>query len=194
MSRLLFDSRQIRPFTREQWLSIPFCSLTLCTLAENNGCAQQPAAGTTSPRTRRRTLRETRRIAYRWSCTRRRTTPTAPAWTSTRRRYKDVSSHLSAYPNSRAVQGSSGQRDSSNDVFLSVRSSPECKGLMAPATDLGAEWKKRFDATGASGDASLPLLRGLSPTPTTGQHNSPFFKRKKYVYPITLVGRGESSV
>ncbi|XP_014475317.1 PREDICTED: sn1-specific diacylglycerol lipase alpha isoform X4 [Dinoponera quadriceps] len=95
------------------------------------------------------------------------------------------------------AKGSSGQRDSSNDVFLSVRSSPECKGLMAPATDLGAEWKKRFDATGVSGgDASLPLLRGLSPTPTTGQHNSPFFsaKRKKYVYPITLVGRGESSV
>ncbi|KAG5318892.1 DGLA lipase, partial [Pseudoatta argentina] len=93
-------------------------------------------------------------------------------------------------------QGSSGQRDSSNDVFLSVRSSPECKGLMAPATDLGAEWKKGIDATGVGGDASLPLLRGLSPTPTPGQHNSPFFnaKRKKYVYPITLVGRGESSV
>ncbi|KYN30642.1 Sn1-specific diacylglycerol lipase alpha [Trachymyrmex septentrionalis] len=90
----------------------------------------------------------------------------------------------------------SGQRDSSNDVFLSVRSSPECKGLMAPATDLGAEWKKGIDATGVGGDASLPLLRGLSPTPTPGQHNSPFFnaKRKKYVYPITLVGRGESSV
>ena len=94
------------------------------------------------------------------------------------------------------AKGSSGQRDSSNDVFLSVRSSPECKGLMAPATDLGAEWKKRFDPTGMSGDASLPLLRGLSPTPTHGQHSSPFFnaKRKKYVYPITLVGRGESSV
>ncbi|CAL7951513.1 unnamed protein product [Xylocopa violacea] len=94
------------------------------------------------------------------------------------------------------AKGSSGQRDSSNDVFLSVRSSPECKGLMAPATDLGAEWKKKFDATGMSGDASLPLLRGLSPTPTHGQHSSPFFnaKRKKYVYPITLVGRGESSV
>ncbi|XP_026669235.1 sn1-specific diacylglycerol lipase alpha isoform X6 [Ceratina calcarata] len=94
------------------------------------------------------------------------------------------------------TKGSSGQRDSSNDVFLSVRSSPECKGLMAPATDLGAEWKKKFDATGMSGDASLPLLRGLSPTPTQGQHSSPFFnaKRKKYVYPITLVGRGESSV
>ncbi|KAK2588419.1 hypothetical protein KPH14_004418 [Odynerus spinipes] len=94
------------------------------------------------------------------------------------------------------AKGSSGQRDSSNDVFLSVRSSPECKGLMAPATDLGAEWKRRFDATGLSGDASLPLLRGLSPTPTTAQHSSPFFnaKRKKYVYPITLVGRGESSV
>ncbi|XP_072762758.1 diacylglycerol lipase-alpha isoform X2 [Anoplolepis gracilipes] len=92
------------------------------------------------------------------------------------------------------AKGSSGQRDSSNDVFLSVRSSPECKGLMAPATDLGAEWKKGIDAM--SGDASLPLLRGLSPTPTPGQHNSPFFnaKRKKYVYPITLVGRGESSV
>ncbi|XP_015123034.1 sn1-specific diacylglycerol lipase alpha isoform X1 [Diachasma alloeum] len=84
-----------------------------------------------------------------------------------------------------------------NDVFLSVRSSPECKRLMAPATDLGAEWKKRFDAsTGISGDASLPLLRGLSPTPGHAQHTSPFFnaKRKKYVYPITLVGRGESSV
>ncbi|XP_068979533.1 diacylglycerol lipase-alpha isoform X4 [Bombus flavifrons] len=94
------------------------------------------------------------------------------------------------------AKGSSGQRDSSNDVFLSVRSSPECKGLMAPATDLGAEWKKKFDATGLPGDASLPLLRGLSPTPTHGQHSSPFFnaKRKKYVYPITLVGRGESSV
>ncbi|XP_026299974.1 sn1-specific diacylglycerol lipase alpha isoform X3 [Apis mellifera] len=94
------------------------------------------------------------------------------------------------------AKGSSGQRDSSNDVFLSVRSSPECKGLMAPATDLGAEWKKKFDATGMPGDVSLPLLRGLSPTPTHGQHNSPFFnaKRKKYVYPITLVGRGESSV
>lgn len=94
------------------------------------------------------------------------------------------------------LQSSSGQRDSSNDVFLSVRSSPECKGLMAPATDLGAEWKKKFDATGMPGDASLPLLRGLSPTPTHGQHSSPFFnaKRKKYVYPITLVGRGESSV
>ncbi|XP_015173083.1 PREDICTED: sn1-specific diacylglycerol lipase alpha isoform X2 [Polistes dominula] len=95
------------------------------------------------------------------------------------------------------AKGSSGQRDSSNDVFLSVRSSPECKGLMAPATDLGAEWKRKFDATGISGDASLPLLRGLSPTPTTAQHSSsPFFnaKRKKYVYPITLMGRGESSV
>nr|XP_050862435.1 diacylglycerol lipase-alpha isoform X3 [Vespula vulgaris] len=95
------------------------------------------------------------------------------------------------------AKGSSGQRDSSNDVFLSVRSSPECKGLMAPATDLGAEWKRRFDVTGLSGDASLPLLRGLSPTPTTAQHSSsPFFnaKRKKYVYPITLMGRGESSV
>ncbi|XP_011164880.1 diacylglycerol lipase-alpha isoform X4 [Solenopsis invicta] len=94
------------------------------------------------------------------------------------------------------AKGSCGQRDSSNDVFLSVRSSPECKGLMAPATDLGAEWKKGIDATGVGGDASLPLLRGLSPTPTPGQHNSPFFnaKRKKYVYPITLVGRGESSV
>lgn len=94
-------------------------------------------------------------------------------------------------------QGSSSQQDNSNDVFLNVRSSPECKGLMAPATDIGAEWKKRFDATtGVSGDASLPLLRGLSPTPTTGQHSSPFFnpKRKKYVYPITLVGWGESSV
>ncbi|XP_011633571.1 sn1-specific diacylglycerol lipase alpha isoform X11 [Pogonomyrmex barbatus] len=93
------------------------------------------------------------------------------------------------------AKSSSGQRDSSNDVFLSVRSSPECKGLMAPATDLGAEWKKGIDA-GMSGDASLPLLRGLSPTPTSGQHSSPFFntKRKKYVYPITLVGRGESSV
>lgn len=93
------------------------------------------------------------------------------------------------------AKGSSGQRDSSNDVFLSVRSSPECKGLMAPATDLGAEWKKGIDAAGV-GDAALPLLRGLSPTPTPGQHNSPFFnaKRKKYVYPITLVGRGESSV
>jgi len=67
---------------------------------------------------------------------------------------------------------------------------------MAPATDLGAEWKKGIDVTGVGGDASLPLLRGLSPTPTPGQHNSPFFnaKRKKYVYPITLVGRGESSV
>ncbi|XP_012217030.1 diacylglycerol lipase-alpha isoform X1 [Linepithema humile] len=94
------------------------------------------------------------------------------------------------------AKGSSCQRDSSNDVFLSVRSSPECKGLMAPATDLGAEWKKRLDTTGVSGDASLPLLRGLSPTPTPVQHSSPFFnaKRKKYVYPITLVGRGESSV
>ncbi|XP_071639889.1 diacylglycerol lipase-alpha isoform X4 [Temnothorax longispinosus] len=94
------------------------------------------------------------------------------------------------------AKGSCGQRDSSNDVFLSVRSSPECKGLMAPATDLGAEWKKGIDATGVGGDASLPLLRGLSPTPTSGQHSSPFFnaKRKKYVYPITLVGRGESSV
>ncbi|XP_024890963.1 sn1-specific diacylglycerol lipase alpha isoform X2 [Temnothorax curvispinosus] len=94
------------------------------------------------------------------------------------------------------AKGSCGQRDSSNDVFLSVRSSPECKGLMAPATDLGAEWKKGIDATGVGGDASLPLLRGLSPTPTPGQHSSPFFnaKRKKYVYPITLVGRGESSV
>lgn len=94
------------------------------------------------------------------------------------------------------AKGSSGQRDSSNDVFLSVRSSPECKGLMAPATDLGAEWKKGFETGGMSGDASLPLLRGLSPTPTHGQHSSPFFnaKRKKYVYPITLVGRGESSV
>ncbi|XP_029668514.1 sn1-specific diacylglycerol lipase alpha isoform X4 [Formica exsecta] len=91
------------------------------------------------------------------------------------------------------AKGSSGQRDSGNDVFLSVRSSPECKGLMAPATDLGAEWKKGIDAMS---DASLPLLRGLSPTPTPGQHNSPFFnaKRKKYVYPITLVGPGESSV
>uniref|UniRef100_A0A0C9RC53 Diacylglycerol lipase-alpha n=1 Tax=Fopius arisanus TaxID=64838 RepID=A0A0C9RC53_9HYME len=83
------------------------------------------------------------------------------------------------------------------DVFLSVRNSPECKRLMAPATDLGAEWKKRFDtSTGISGDASLPLLRGLSPSPGHTQHTSPFFnaKRKKYVYPITLVGRGESSV
>ncbi|XP_031776612.1 sn1-specific diacylglycerol lipase alpha isoform X4 [Nasonia vitripennis] len=91
-------------------------------------------------------------------------------------------------------------KDSSNDVFLSVRSSPECKGLMAPATDLGAEWKrnKQLDVAAGCGDASLPLLRGLSPTPqhATQQHNSPFFnaKRKKYVYPITLVGRGESSV
>ncbi|XP_023290694.1 sn1-specific diacylglycerol lipase alpha isoform X3 [Orussus abietinus] len=94
------------------------------------------------------------------------------------------------------AKGSSGQRDSSNDVFLSVRSSPECKGLMAPATDLGAEWKRRFDSPGLSGDAALPLLRGLSPTPVQVQHSSPFFnaKRKKYVYPITLVGRGESSV
>ncbi|XP_066600211.1 diacylglycerol lipase-alpha isoform X2 [Prorops nasuta] len=94
------------------------------------------------------------------------------------------------------AKGPSGQRDGSNDVFLSVRSSPECKGLMAPATDLGAEWKKKFDSTGLSGDASLPLLRGLSPTPTHAQHSSPFFssKRKKYVYPITMVGRGESSV
>ncbi|CAK9798448.1 Diacylglycerol lipase-alpha [Anthophora plagiata] len=94
------------------------------------------------------------------------------------------------------AKDSSGPRDSSNDVFLSVRSSPECIGLMAPATDLGAEWKKKFDTTGMPADASLPLLRGLSPTPTHGQHSSPFFnaKRKKYVYPITLVGRGESSV
>ncbi|XP_043281706.1 diacylglycerol lipase-alpha isoform X2 [Venturia canescens] len=95
------------------------------------------------------------------------------------------------------AKSSSGQRDSSNDVFLSVRSSPECKGLMAPATDLGAEWKKRLDPSSLPVDASLPLLRGLSPTPTPGQHSSsPFFnvKRKKYVYPITLVGRGESSV
>ncbi|KAG7212746.1 hypothetical protein KM043_013011 [Ampulex compressa] len=108
-----------------------------------------------------------------------------------------TSSHSSRMSHtSHRAQGSSGQRDSSNDVFLSVRSSPECKGLMAPAMDLGAEWKRKFDTTGLSGDASLPLLRGLSPTPTHGQHSSPFFsaKRKKYVYPITLVGRGESSV
>lgn len=69
---------------------------------------------------------------------------------------------------------------------------------MAPATDLSGEWKKRLDATSTttSVDASLPLLRGLSPTPGHVQHTSPFFnaKRKKYVYPITLVGRGESSV
>ncbi|CAL1678826.1 unnamed protein product [Lasius platythorax] len=92
------------------------------------------------------------------------------------------------------TKGSSGQRDSSNDVFLSVRSSPKCKGLMTPATDLGTEWKKGVDAM--SGDASLSLLRGLSPTPTPGEHNSPFFnaKRKKFVYPITLMGHGENSV
>ncbi|KAK0092375.1 hypothetical protein PV326_001578 [Microctonus aethiopoides] len=98
------------------------------------------------------------------------------------------------------VKNSTSQRDSSNnDVFLSIRSSPECKGLMAPATDLSGEWKKRLDATSTTTsvvDASLPLLRGLSPTPGHVQHTSPFFnaKRKKYVYPITLVGRGESSV
>ncbi|KAK0167112.1 hypothetical protein PV327_004554 [Microctonus hyperodae] len=97
------------------------------------------------------------------------------------------------------VKNSTSQRDSSNnDVFLSIRSSPECKGLMAPATDLSGEWKKRLDttSTATSVDASLPLLRGLSPTPGHVQHTSPFFnaKRKKYVYPITLVGRGESSV
>ncbi|XP_023315106.1 sn1-specific diacylglycerol lipase alpha isoform X2 [Trichogramma pretiosum] len=93
----------------------------------------------------------------------------------------------------------------SSDVLLSVRSSPGCKSLMAPATDAGAEWRRndKLDASfcgSSSCDASLPLLRGLSPTPHTGsQHatgNSPFFnaKRKKYVYPITLVGHGESSV
>lgn len=77
-----------------------------------------------------------------------------------------------------------------------MRTSPDCKGLMAPATDLGAEWKRKLDSGTISGDASLPLLRGLSPTPSATQYNSPFFnaKRKKYVYPITLVGRGESSV
>ena len=67
---------------------------------------------------------------------------------------------------------------------------------MAPATDLGAEWR-RTKLELAGGDASLPLLRGLSPTPShAAGHHSPFFnaKRKKYVYPITLVGRGESSV
>ncbi|XP_023245102.1 sn1-specific diacylglycerol lipase alpha [Copidosoma floridanum] len=92
-------------------------------------------------------------------------------------------------------------KDSSNEVFLSVRSSPECKGLMHPATDLGAEWRRNSGKIGeAAPDLSLPLLRGLSPTPQTAanQHhaNSPFFnaKRKKYVYPITLVSRGESSV
>ncbi|XP_043481702.1 diacylglycerol lipase-alpha isoform X4 [Leptopilina heterotoma] len=84
----------------------------------------------------------------------------------------------------------------SNEVFLSVRTSPDCKGLMAPATDLGAEWKRKLDSGAISCNASLPLLRGLSPTPSATQYNSPFFnaKRKKYVYPITLVGRGESSV
>ncbi|XP_012265219.2 diacylglycerol lipase-alpha isoform X1 [Athalia rosae] len=94
------------------------------------------------------------------------------------------------------AQDSLGQRESSNEVFLSVRSSPECKGLMMPAIDLGVEWKRKFDPPGPGGDASLPLLHGLSPTPTHAQHNSPFFnaKRKKYVYPITMVGRGESSV
>ncbi|XP_011501832.1 PREDICTED: sn1-specific diacylglycerol lipase alpha [Ceratosolen solmsi marchali] len=88
---------------------------------------------------------------------------------------------------------------SSSDVFLSVRSSPECKSLMAPATDLGAEWK-RNKLELARSDVSLPLLRGLSPTQQhLGQQhhpNQPFFnaKRKKYVYPITMLGRGESSV
>lgn len=83
--------------------------------------------------------------------------------------------------------------ESNNEVFLSVKTSPDCKSLMAPATDLGAEWKRKLDSGAIGSDASLPLLRGLSPTPST---NSPFFnaKRKKYVYPITLVGRGESSV
>ena len=86
--------------------------------------------------------------------------------------------------------------DSKNDAFLSVKNSLECKTLMAPATDLGAEWKRKLDSGVISGDTSLPLLRGLSPTSTTAQHNSPFFnaKRKKYIYPITHVGRGESSV
>ncbi|XP_046422855.1 diacylglycerol lipase-alpha isoform X2 [Neodiprion lecontei] len=94
------------------------------------------------------------------------------------------------------AQDSFGQRESSNEVFLSVRSSPECKGLMTPAVDLGVEWKRKFDPPRLGGDASLPLLHGLSPTPPHAQHNSPFFnaKRKKYVYPITMVGRGESSV
>ncbi|XP_051162711.1 diacylglycerol lipase-alpha isoform X5 [Leptopilina boulardi] len=83
--------------------------------------------------------------------------------------------------------------ESNNEVFLSVKTSSDCKSLMAPATDLGAEWKRKLDSGAIGSDASLPLLRGLSPTPST---NSPFFnaKRKKYVYPITLVGRGESSV
>ncbi|XP_046741957.1 diacylglycerol lipase-alpha isoform X5 [Diprion similis] len=94
------------------------------------------------------------------------------------------------------AQDSIGQRESSNEVFLSVRSSPECKGLMTPAIDLGVEWKRKLDPPKLGGDASLPLLHGLSPTPPHAQHNSPFFnaKRKKYVYPITMVGRGESSV
>ncbi|XP_057331242.1 diacylglycerol lipase-alpha isoform X3 [Microplitis mediator] len=95
------------------------------------------------------------------------------------------------------VRGSLGQRDSNNDVFLSVKSSPECKRLMTPATNINAEWRKPFDTVGGTSvDTSLPLLRGLSPTPSHVQHTSPFSsaKRKKYVYPITLVGRGESSV
>ena len=89
----------------------------------------------------------------------------------------------------------------SNDILQSIRSSPGCKSLMAPATDLGAEWRRTKLDTGiaaSSCDASLPLLRGLSPT-HHHQHassHSPFFnaKRKKYVYPITFVGHGESSV
>ncbi|XP_058798543.1 diacylglycerol lipase-alpha isoform X1 [Phymastichus coffea] len=94
-------------------------------------------------------------------------------------------------------------KESGNDVLLSVRSSPECRGLMAPATDAGAEWRRNKQLEICAADASLPLLRGLSPTPhhhlpTTvpGSSNSPFFnaKRKKYIYPITLVSRGESSV
>jgi hypothetical protein len=94
--------------------------------------------------------------------------------------------------------GGNGGGSGGGDVFLGVRSSPECKSLMAPATDLGAEWK-RTKLELARSDASLPLLRGLSPTPQhLGQLHpgQPFFnaKRKKYVYPITMLGQGESSV
>lgn len=66
-------------------------------LGENNERAQQRVAGTTCRKThqltRPRTPRESPilRIAFRWSLTKRRTTPTVPAWISTKRRAPPVS-------------------------------------------------------------------------------------------------------
>lgn len=66
--------------------------------------------------------------------------------------------------------------------------------ISAKSNDLSPKFKKRNDEEPCfSKNESLPLLSGLSGV--NNDKTSPnFVRRKKYVYPITSIGKGESSV